>query len=256
MPQDRESLDEQVPMTAMQSRVTDPSRSLLKKYRELVVGSQGIGHFIRYELAMTLTANCGGGLGFFLRKIFLSGLFQSCGRGVVFGPGIMVRHPHRIRIGSHVVFAENVLLDGKGERDVSIEIGDQVFIGRNSLVSVHNGYISIGNYSNIGAFCALQSSGPIHIGEGVIMAAFCHIVSSSRKTDRTDIPIIAQGTTGEGISIDEGTWLGSGVIVTDGVKIGKHCVIGAGAVVVSDIPDYAVAVGVPAKIVKFRKQDE
>lgn len=52
------------------------------------------------------------------------------------------------------------------------------------------------------------------------------------------------------IHIKQGTWLASGCIILGGVTIGKHCIIGAGAVVTKDIPDYSFVAGVPAKVVK------
>jgi len=60
-------------------------------------------------------------------------------------------------------------------------------------------------------------------------------------------------TTTKGVVIEEDVWLGTGVIVLDGVRIHKGAVVGAGAAVNKDIPEYAVAIGVPAKVVKFRE---
>ena len=70
-----------------------------------------------------------------------------------------------------------------------------------------------------------------------------------------DTPIRLQGATRKGVSIGEDCWVGSGVTILDGVRIGNHCIIGAGAVVTKDIPDYAIVGGVPAKIIKMRKED-
>jgi acetyltransferase-like isoleucine patch superfamily enzyme len=66
----------------------------------------------------------------------------------------------------------------------------------------------------------------------------------------TSRPISHQGITAQGISIGSGSWIGSGAIILDGVKIGRNVVIGAGAVVSKDVPDYAVAVGNPARVVR------
>ncbi len=243
------------PMTRMQAAVMDERQSTFRKYQDLVIGSRKLFRFFAYECFMTFASGTGGAVGFALRKLLLPTVLGSVGKGTTVGRQITFRHPHRIRLGQQVVIDENCLLDGKGSREVSIEIGDRVFIGRNCILSVHDGYIRIGNHVNIGVNCIVQSGGPILIEDNVIMAAFCHIVSSSRITKRTDIPIIAQGTTRVGIRIGEGTWLGSGVIVVDGVTIGRHCVIGAGAVVVNDIPDYSVAVGIPARVIKSRRDE-
>ncbi|MCI5149018.1 MAG: acyltransferase, partial [Candidatus Electrothrix sp. MAN1_4] len=70
----------------------------------------------------------------------------------------------------------------------------------------------------------------------------------------TNKAIMEQGTYSRGpIIIGEGSWIGASSTVLDGVRIGKGCVIGAGSVVSRDIPDYAVAVGIPARVMKTRR---
>ncbi len=68
------------------------------------------------------------------------------------------------------------------------------------------------------------------------------------------MPISEQGFRGGPIEIGEDCWIGRGVIITGNVKIGRGCVIGANAVVTRDIPDYCVAVGVPAKVISNRRE--
>jgi acetyltransferase-like isoleucine patch superfamily enzyme len=70
-----------------------------------------------------------------------------------------------------------------------------------------------------------------------------------------DVPISEQGFRGGPIEIGEDCWIGRGVIVTGNVKVGRGSVIGANAVVTRDIPEYSVAVGVPAKVIKNRRGD-
>lgn len=253
-PADRGKETTATPMTRMQSLMTRESDSVFHKYQDLVVGSRNFWTLLKYEFYTLFFSGLGGALGLSLRKLIVPRLFAACGRGVTVGRNLTLRHPGRIRIGNQVVISDNCLIDGKGSKSTSIEIGDRVFIGQNSILSVHDGFIRLGNNVNIGANCAIQSSGPVVIEDNVIMAAYCHIVASSRKAERVDIPIIAQGTTGQGITVGEGTWLGSGVIVVDGVHIGKHCILGAGSVVIEDVPDYSIAVGVPARVVKKRSE--
>jgi acetyltransferase-like isoleucine patch superfamily enzyme len=74
--------------------------------------------------------------------------------------------------------------------------------------------------------------------------------------EQVDIPMMEQGVYSEDpVVIGDDVWLGAGAMVLDGVKIGKGCIVGAGAVVTKNLPDYAVAVGVPAKILKNRKNN-
>ena len=71
--------------------------------------------------------------------------------------------------------------------------------------------------------------------------------------ERTDIPISLQGAECKGIEIGDNVWLGSGVRVLDGCTIGKDSVIGTNSFVNTDIPEFAIAAGIPAQIVKMRK---
>jgi acetyltransferase-like isoleucine patch superfamily enzyme len=68
-------------------------------------------------------------------------------------------------------------------------------------------------------------------------------------------PILDQGVTGQGITIGDGAWIGAGAAILDGVRIGRGAVIGANAVVTADVPDHAVAVGVPARVIKRLDSD-
>jgi acetyltransferase-like isoleucine patch superfamily enzyme len=93
---------------------------------------------------------------------------------------------------------------------------------------------------------------PIHIGHRVEIAARCDFQSFDHGT-ATDRPISRQPLTTKGpITIEDDVWLGHGVIVLSGVRIGTGAVIGAGSVVTKDVPANAIAVGVPARVVRMR----
>lgn len=111
--------------------------------------------------------------------------------------------------------------------------------------------VSLGDYSGIGVACEIY--GPVTIGNNVMMGPECVIYTNGHRHDRTDIPMIEQGLTEvEPVSIGDDTWLGRRVMIMPGVRIGRGCVIAAGAVVTKDIPEYSVAGGVPAKVLKKR----
>ena len=111
--------------------------------------------------------------------------------------------------------------------------------------------LSIGDRSGVGIRCEL--TGPITIGKDVMMGPEVVIYTSGPKFERTDISMMDQGFTEiKPVTIGNDVWIGRRVIIMPGVKIGDGCVIGAGAVVTKDIPDYSVACGVPAKVVKQR----
>lgn len=118
--------------------------------------------------------------------------------------------------------------------------------------AVFSSKVELGNNADIGKYAKI--TGKVVIGDNVIMGPECQIWTRNHCTSRTDIAIKYQGTTEEKpVYIGEGTWIGSRVTILPGVHIGRDCVIGAGAVVANDIPDFAVAVGNPCLVIKFRK---
>lgn len=115
--------------------------------------------------------------------------------------------------------------------------------------------LEIGNRSGVGVKCEL--TGPVKIGNDVMMGPEVIIYTISHKFDRTDISMMDQGSTEpSAVTIGNDVWIGRRAIIMPGIKIGDGCIIGAGAVVTKDIPPYSVAVGVPAKVVKSRLKKE
>ncbi|MFQ2190281.1 acyltransferase [Aeromonas jandaei] len=91
----------------------------------------------------------------------------------------------------------------------------------------------------------------IIIEDNVMMGAGVHFYVNNHKFDRRDIPLIEQGYyQAKDIIVREGAWIGANSIILPGVVIGKNAVIGAGSIVTKSIPDFCVAVGNPAKIIK------
>jgi acetyltransferase-like isoleucine patch superfamily enzyme len=164
----------------------------------------------------------------------------------------VLRHPHKIHIGSNVVIDDNCLLDAKGDSNRGIQIGDGVFIGRNSILSCKDGDIELKEGANIGFNCEVFSASRVIIGAGVLMAAYGYVIGGDHDFSDPSRPVLDQARTSAGVSIGDGAWLGAGAKVLDGVTVGSHAVVGAGAVVREAVPDRAVAVGVPARVVSSR----
>jgi acetyltransferase-like isoleucine patch superfamily enzyme len=228
------------------------SRSPRDKYAGLVVGRPGVAALIKYELVVMLAQARAGALGLVLRKRLYPWLLGSCGRNVVFGQNVVLRHPHKIHIGSNVVIDDNCLLDAKGQSNSGIRIGDGVFVGRNSILSCKDGDIELGNGANIGFNCEVFSASRVTIGAGVLMAAYGYVIGGDHDFSDPATSVLDQTRTSAGVAIGDGAWLGAGAKVLDGVTVGRHAVIGAGAVVRDAVPDHAVAVGVPARVVSTR----
>lgn len=112
--------------------------------------------------------------------------------------------------------------------------------------------ISIGDNSGIGNRCTVR--GPLEIGNDVMMGPEVIILGGGHNHNRIDIPMRLQGTPKPKTTIiGNDVWIGTRAIIMPGVKIGNGVIIGAGAVVTKDIPDYSIAGGIPAKIIKSRK---
>jgi acetyltransferase-like isoleucine patch superfamily enzyme len=102
----------------------------------------------------------------------------------------------------------------------------------------------------------MKNGGSITIGNGVHIAPHVIIFAANHIFADTDIPIYKQGTEKAPIVIEDDVWVASNVVITAGVRIGRGSVIGAGAVVTKDIPPWSVAVGVPARVIRTRKEQE
>jgi acetyltransferase-like isoleucine patch superfamily enzyme len=222
------------------------------KYAELVVGRPGLAALLKYEAIVTTAQALPGALGLVLRKLLYPRLLGACGRNVVFGQNVVLRHPHKIRIGSNVVIDDNCLLDAKGETNSGIRIGSGVFIGRNSILSCKNGDIELEDGANIGFNCEVFSASRVRIGASVLMAAYCYVIGGDHDFSDPALPVLAQARSSAGVTIGDGVWLGAAAKVLDGVTVGAHAIVGAGAVVREDVPPYAVAVGMPARVVTIR----
>lgn len=128
--------------------------------------------------------------------------------------------------------------------------GDNVNIERGAWF---NPELNIGNNSGVGVNCRL--SGRIYIGDDVMMGPDCIMYSYSHEHSRIDIPMDQQGFEKETpIHIGNDVWIGARVIILPGVTVGNHVIIGAGAVVTKDIPDYAIVGGSPARILRMRNK--
>jgi acetyltransferase-like isoleucine patch superfamily enzyme len=116
----------------------------------------------------------------------------------------------------------------------TLSIGDKVVFGRNNVV---NSYLDL----SIGAKCI--------IADMVYVADFDHVFSDA------DVPIKDQGITKAPVRIGADVWLANKVTVVRGAVIGDGCVVGANAVVTKDLPPYSIAAGVPARVIRNRKDD-
>lgn len=135
-------------------------------------------------------------------------------------------------------------------RQFLVHVGDNANIERGAYFGGDN--ISIGDNSGIGVNANIYGS--VTIGNDVMMGPECDIHSGCHEFSRTDIPMWHQGFKPDRpVAIGNDVWLGSRVTILPGVKIGDGAIIGAASVVTKDVPPYAIAVGNPAVVKKYRK---
>ena len=235
------------------SQLHDENVSMLARYMDKAYGTRKVLPVLASELKVLFFSDLTGGAGYFFRKIFYGGMFKKAGRGVIYGRGLVLRHPGNISLGENVSLDDDVLLDASGAGEKGITLGDGVIVSRNCVLQGKTGPLFIGDRTDIGCNCIFSSVSGIEIGASTLIAAHCYIGGGQYRSDRMDIPMMDQGTYSTGpVILGEDVWLGAGVIVLDGVRIGKGSIVGAGSVVTREIPEYSIAVGVPAKVVKVR----
>jgi acetyltransferase-like isoleucine patch superfamily enzyme len=235
-----------------QDQLFDRRTSARDKYTALVVGRPGWGALIKHELITMASQSMPGALGLALRKTLYPSLLGACGRNVVFGQNVVLRHPHKIRIGDNVVIDDNCLIDAKGDDNHGITIGSGVFIGRNTILSCKNGDIELADGANIGFNCEIFSASRVTLGREALLAAYCYLIGGDHDFTDPMQPVLAQGRRSLGISVGAGAWVGAGAKVLDGVAVGDRAIVGAGAVVRDPVPASSIAVGIPAKVIGQR----
>jgi acetyltransferase-like isoleucine patch superfamily enzyme len=241
------------PPIAIQQAVGGRDRSALSKYQDLVVGSRSLARLALYEVVVLLTSGVPGALGLVLRRVAYRWLLGAVGRNVSFGHGVVLRHPHKIRIGDDTIVDDLVVLDAKGTSNRGITIGRGVFLGRGTILSCKDGDIELADHVNIGFHSEIFSGSSVKVGRHGLFAAYTYLVGGGHDFEKAEVPVLEQGRSSRGIVLDDNVWLGTGAKVLDGVRIGRNVVVGANAVVNTDLPDGVIAAGVPARVIRKRE---
>lgn len=165
------------------------------------------------------------------------------GRGfAAFGQGSIILHPHTtifneefIEIGCDTMIGPNVALSAgmvPGQECLTspvVKIGDRCLIGRGSGIVGHLA---------------------IEIGNDVWTGHHVYITDQNHGYEDVNRPISLQSQPERPVVVGDGSWLGHGTVVLPGARIGRHVAVGANSVVTGELPDYCVAVGAPARVVK------
>jgi acetyltransferase-like isoleucine patch superfamily enzyme len=209
----------------------------------------------RYIVEQALQAIAGwvpGLPGIGLRALLYRAMLQMNGVAAI-EDGVRIRFASNVTLGRGAYLDHGVYLHACPG---GISIGAESLVMKNALLHVYNfrdlphAGISIGTRSLIGEGCILRGQGGIHIGDDVYLGTLVQVLAVNHVFADTSRPISHQGITAEGIAVADRAWVGSGAILLDGVRVGRNAVVGAGAVVTHDVPDYMVAVGNPARVVR------
>lgn len=133
----------------------------------------------------------------------------------------------------------------------SLHLGDRSFVAAGCLLRDRPW---IGDDSSLNA--GVVMAGRVTVGNGVRIASHSALFGFNHVFDRIDVPIWMQGLTEIGIVVEDDVWIGTHVVICDGVTVGAHSVVAAGAVVTSDVPPFSVVAGVPARVLRDRRDAE
>lgn len=165
------------------------------------------------------------------------------------------RRFHRFGTGSMISFPTTVVF-GEGR----ISIGDNTSIGPMASMSagmpMHADVrgapiITIGDRCVLGKGIGIVGHDRIEIGDDIWTGHYVYITDQNHGYEDLDLPIGTQMWRNDPVSIGSGSWLGHGSIVLPGARIGRHVVVAAGAIVTGTVPDNAVVVGAPARVVRY-----
>jgi acetyltransferase-like isoleucine patch superfamily enzyme len=155
--------------------------------------------------------------------------FASLGEDCVLEEGVLVFHPENVHLGRNVYVGHQTIL--KGYYKNTLRIGDETWIGQQ---------------------CFFHAAGGLSIGARVGIGPGVKILTSTHREAGRETPILFAPIDLAPVTIEDDADLGIGAIILPGVTVGRGAQVGAGAVVAEDVPAYAVAVGVPARVLRMR----
>lgn len=165
----------------------------------------------------------------FMRRILLRGLCRSAGQDLQVGVGVVLKHPETMEFGDCVFIGSQAMIQGRF--DGSCKIGNHVWIGPQAY------------------FDARQLVLEDYVGWG----PGAKVLGSAHTGIPLEEPIITTDLVIKPVIVETGADIGMNASILPGVRIGAHSIVGAGAVVTQDVPEYAVVAGVPARVLRSRR---
>lgn len=163
-----------------------------------------------------------------LRSVIFRAMCKAAGHALHIGPDVVLKHPETMEVGNSVFIGAQTMIQGRF--DGTCHIGNHVWIGPHSYFDARN--LVLEDYVGWGPGAKVLGSS--HTGEPI------------------DLPIIATELNIAPVIIGYGSDIGTNATILPGVHVGAHCIVGAGAVVTRDVPEYSVVAGVPARVIRRR----
>lgn len=194
-------------------------------------------------------------------KIFRGGgrrLFLKQAKGLfLVGKGVQISHGKHISCGKNVKFEDFSEIHGLCSD--GLVFGDYVTISRGVMIRPSSYYgndlgkgLVMGEHSSIGPYGYVGCSGMITIGKNVMFGPKCSLFAENHNFSDIEKNIKSQGVNQKGITVEDDCWIGSNVVILDGVTIGKGSVIGAGTLITKDVPAGSVVMDKREKRIKER----
>jgi acetyltransferase-like isoleucine patch superfamily enzyme len=197
----------------------------------------------------------------FIPKFILEAIFSPIKAGIIYLPGVggyglrRLYYSRRLKhLGKNSLIDVGVIISG--EKNVSI--GDYVWIDRYCGLEAIKGFIEIGKRVHVGPHNILVGIGGLKIGDYISISGDCkfytttHHWGNGKRMAGPMVPMWQQEYKIEPITIESEAFIGAGVVVLPGIKIGEGAVVGANSVVTKDVPPWTVVVGIPAKPIGMR----
>jgi acetyltransferase-like isoleucine patch superfamily enzyme len=170
-----------------------------------------------------------GSLDVSMRRVLFRALCRRVGSDIQIGPGVVLKHPETMEFGDAVFIGAQSMIQGRF--DGTCKIGSHVWIGPQAYFDARD--LIIEDYVGWGP--GAKVLGSTHTGEPL------------------DVPIISTNLVIKPVVIGYGADIGTNATILPGVHVGANAIVGAGAVVTEDVPEYAVVAGVPARVLRSRK---
>lgn len=197
---------------------------------------------------------------FFIRGCYQR-LFFGTSKGLVLtGSRVSVRYAKYLHAGSDLIIEDGTEINCLSHE--GIHLGNRVTIGKYAIIRPSNIYggeigegLRVGDHSNIGPYSYIGCSGLISIGNNVMISPRVSIYAENHVFEDPEVLMKDQGVIRKKVVIEDDCWIASNSIILAGVTVGKGSVVAAGSVVTHDVPPYSIVAGVPAKIIKKRKNN-